>query len=425
MVEPRSRRARSVWPRLRQFVVIAAISLAPGCSFGPRALERTHGPYAAAVQQVDEEQFLKNIVRLRYLEAPTSLEVASIAAQYELSASAEARPFFSTEAAGTPAIFRPFTAILPFGSVSGANRPTVSMTPQDDASSVRQMLTPISTETVVFLAQSGWPISSIFRLWVDRLNGVPNLAASAHPSRDLAPDYERFSHACELLQRIQDQEMMSLHTVERMTEVSGPLPANMITAAATLEAAKSGYEYRPRADGNAWSLVRLERRLVLQVNPSGKGSPELAELATLLNLQPDLDRYDVVVATGVPDPLRNPSAPGNEFRITPRSTSQTLFYMANGVDVPADHVARGLVPVPAASGPCGPTHKLFNVHVSKGHCRPANAYIAVRYRDHWFYIDDRDQDSKATVMLMLQLRRLDFKRQQIGAAPALTLPVGR
>jgi hypothetical protein len=49
----------------------------------------------------------------------------------------------------------------------------------------------------------------------------------------------------------------------------------------------------------------------------------------------------------------------------------------------------------------------------------------VRYRDHWFYIDDRDQDSKSTIFLLMHLRRLDFKRQQIGGAPTLTLPVGR
>jgi hypothetical protein len=49
----------------------------------------------------------------------------------------------------------------------------------------------------------------------------------------------------------------------------------------------------------------------------------------------------------------------------------------------------------------------------------------VWYRDHWFYIDDRDQETKATLVLMLQLRRLDFQRQKIGTVPALTLPVGR
>ncbi len=408
-----------------RLAILAAIFATSGCAFGPRALERTHGLYASAVQRVDEEQFLHNIVRLRYLEGATSLEVAAIAAQYELSASADARPFFSTESAGSPPIFGQFSALLPFASVSGANRPTVSMAPQDDGTTVRQMLTPISMETVVFLGQSGWPVSNILRLWADRLNGVPNLVAPTNPPRDLPPDFERFRHACDLLQRIQDQELMSIHTAERHVEVGGPLPANAITASATVEAAKNGFEYRPTADGKSWVMLRRERRLVLQVNPSGKGSPELTELAKILNLKPNLSLYDFVVATGVPDPLKNPVEPATEVRLTPRSISQVYFYLANGVDVPAAHLASGVARTAAGQDTSEATRDLFRVHVCKGHKRPRCAYVAVRHRDHWFYIDDRDHEAKATLLLIMQMRRLDFQRQKIGAAPALTLPVGR
>jgi hypothetical protein len=57
-----------------------------GCaSFGPKALERTHGRYNEAVHEVEEEEFLRNIVRARYNDIPTALNVTSIAAQYELS----------------------------------------------------------------------------------------------------------------------------------------------------------------------------------------------------------------------------------------------------------------------------------------------------------------------------------------------------
>src|SRR4051794_10837371 len=59
------------WLASRRSIVLASLFLMSGCAFGPRALERTHGLYAAAIQQVDEEQFLRNIVRLRYLESPT------------------------------------------------------------------------------------------------------------------------------------------------------------------------------------------------------------------------------------------------------------------------------------------------------------------------------------------------------------------
>jgi hypothetical protein len=48
----------------------------------------------------------------------------------------------------------------------------------------------------------------------------------------------------------------------------------------------------------------------------------------------------------------------------------------------------------------------------------------LKHRGYWFYIDDRDQASKATLGLVLGMSRLDFARQH-PAAPFLTMPVGR
>jgi hypothetical protein len=71
------------------------------------------------------------------------------------------------------------------------------------------------------------------------------------------------------------------------------------------------------------------------------------------------------------------------------------------------------------------TRGLFEVHVARGHKSPPCAHVAVHYRGYWFYIDDSDQESKTAFGLVLQLSRLDFKRQQLGAGPLLTLPAGR
>jgi hypothetical protein len=404
--------------------------IAAGCSFGPKALEGTHGKYAASVQKVEEEEFLKNIVRLRYTEEPRKLEVSAIAAQYELTAGAEARPFFSTQAArfANPSVYAAFTRILPSASLGGSNRPTVTFNPQDDGTSVRQFLTPISADTVVFLAQAGWPVSSVLRIWIDRMNGVPNWVLASGPPRDKPADFERFQRVTELLQIAQDREFVSLYTEDRMTELSGPLPAEAVTAAAAVEAAKSGFEYRPREDGKAWALVRRDRRMVLKLNAPGRGSPEVKEIMAILNLNPAEERIELTIAGGVPDPATNPSPPGTAFRLAPRSTAQALFYLANGVDIPPEHVAAGLVRLPAdGTDPTAATRGVFHVHCCPGHRHipPACAYTSIWYRDHWYYIDDRDQESKATLMLMLQLRQLDFKKQEIGRVPALTLPVGR
>lgn len=414
----------------RSFVRLAVLILpyipllSSGCSLGPKAIEQTHGRYTEAVQKVEEEQFLTNIVRLRYTETSTELIVSSIATQYEVSAGVEARPFFGTESLSGP-LFRSFSTVLPFAGLGGSNRPTISLIPQDDGASVRQLLTPISTDTLVFLGQTGWPVSNIIRIWVDRLNGVPNWAASSGPQRDVPPDFVRFRRATELLQVAQDLELISIRTEERTTELSDPIPVEAITAVAVAQAANDGFEYRRKADG--WVLVKPEKRLVLEVNAVGRASPEMAEFAALLNLTPGQDRYELVAASGVPDPAKVPTDPSSDLRFAPRSTAQALVFLANGVEVPPEHVACGLVNLLAdGTDPSEVTRGVFRVYSCPGHKHkpPPHAYLAIRYRDHWFYIDDRDQNTKATLLLMLRLRRLDFHRQQIGSAPALTLPVG-
>jgi hypothetical protein len=404
---------------------------AGGCAFGPKVLEKTHGRYNDAIRRVDEEQLLRNIVRMRYSETPLDLNVSSIAAQYELDGSAEARPFFlAPNPSNSNIIFRTFTSILPDVSVSGANRPTITLVPGDTGEAIQRFLTPISTETLVFLFQTGWPVSTVTRLWVDRLNGVPNAAMASGPPRREAPDFLRFRRVAELLQIVREQKLGTIHSDEHIVEVGGPLPGSSVGALALVEAAKNGLEYRPRADGKLWTLIRKERRLVLDIVPDALGRPELDELAMLLNLEPGLQRYEVVVAPGiVPDPLLFAGPPRADLEISTRSTAQVWYYLANGVEVPSEHLESGvaisrITPDGMPFDSRAVTAGLFAVHTCAGHKPPKCAYVAVRHRGYWYYIDDRDQASKATLALVLGVSRLDFARLQ-PAAPFLTLPLGR
>ncbi len=182
--------------------------------------------------------------------------------------------------------------------------------------------------------------------------------------------------------------------------------------------------------GSTWSLIRKEHHLVIEVNPLALEHPAIVELVNLLNLEPGRLQYNVVVANNVRDPLRSPNPPSLDLSVTTRSTAQVYFFLANGVEVPADHIAAGMVR-PAVGADGRPfdgravTAGLFEVHASKGHKPPATAFVAVKYRDYWYYIDDRDQATKTTFALVLQLAKLDFGLQEPTGGPFLTLPVGR
>jgi hypothetical protein len=425
VINPRPKRI----PCLAAAGILSGALAAGGCAFGPYTLERSHGRYNEAVRLVDEEQLLRNLVHMRYNEIPLNLNVSSIAAQYELSGGAEARPFFlAPNPSGSR--FRTFTSVLPDVNVAGANRPTLTLIPADNGAATEKFLTPITADTLVLLHQTSWPVATVLRLWVERVNGVPNAASASGPQQDRIPDFVRFRRVVELIQSAQDLGLCVVRPEEHLVEVGGPLPPSAVVAAAAVDAAKNGLEYRPRPDGTSWSLVRKERRLVLEVNPLAIGHPILEEIAGLLNLESGRPRYEIVVAPGIVlDPLQAPSPPSEEVQVGLRSTLQVYFYLANGVEVPGEHLAAGLVRLPA--GPDGRpfdgravTQGLFTVHACRGHRPPPTAFVAVKYRDYWYYIDDRDQQSKATFALVLSLSRLDFARQQPGG-PFLTLPVGR
>jgi hypothetical protein len=80
-----------------------------------------------------------------------------------------------------------------------------------------------------------------------------------------------------------------------------------------------------------------------------------------------------------------------------------LYYLSASVEVPPPDLQSGLVTVSLddAGRPFAwsqVTGKVMTIHSQEG--RPENAYVAVPYRDWWFYIADDDQSSKATFSLL-------------------------
>ena len=69
----------------RRWAGLVLLPLLSGCAFGPRLLENSHGRYQESVKRVEDEELLRNLVRLRYTESFSNLDVASITAQYELA----------------------------------------------------------------------------------------------------------------------------------------------------------------------------------------------------------------------------------------------------------------------------------------------------------------------------------------------------
>jgi hypothetical protein len=66
---------------------------------------------------------------------------------------------------------------------------------------------------------------------------------------------------------------------------------------------------------------------------------------------------------------------------------------------------------------------LFKVFAVQCKHRPAHAAVAVHHLDYWYYIDERDHDSRSTFALVLHMSRVELGQTSGGGGPVLTLPL--
>lgn len=426
MTHPRHFAKAPFFGLARLLALIAPLLLAACSSFGPRVLQQARLDYNETVKSTTEEQLLLNIVRLRYTDTPSSLSISAIAAQFERSQNVGLVPFFT--AVGGDIGRSSFSATLPQAQLLNADRPTFSLTPLDDQEFTRKLFTPLPLDAVIYLAKTTWPISTVFRLYLENLNWVSNAQTASGPTPTIAPEFNDFRRGIEALQELQDQGLIVFGLDERSEPAGGPLPAASIKASDLIEAAKNGYEYQPDKNNQTWQLIRKIQQPVMRVAPHAGESPEFQTLVQVFKLQPSLDKYDITQEALLPFPSTYPQQGVNKIDLETRSMLQALYFVSHGVDVPAEHLASGMAhqTFDASGQPFDwdkTTSGLFRVHHQAGSERPSGARVAIPYRGYWFYIDEADQATKSTFSLLVEMSRLELN-VKAGPGPVLTLPVG-
>src|SRR5262249_34854496 len=164
---------------------------------------------------------------------------------------------------------------------------------------------------------------------------------------------------------------------------------------------------RVRKDGppGAAGTLLVVRRRDLPPEMASKG----AELRQLLGLDPDAE--DFVLAFGA-------TAQNNkEVAVVTRSVLHILMAMSMGVEVPDADVQEGRAV--AGISPEAAQGRLLRVHSASS--APADAYVAVAYRDRWYWIDDRDLRSKRAFAFMMMLFTMSDPSSAENA-PMITIP---
>ena len=175
-----------------------------GCGkLGPKAIRIDRNNYNSAIQRSSDEQLLLNLVRLKYRDNPSFLEVSSVATQFTVSADAKAIAEFPAN-----------TGINIFGLGAGAayaERPTITYTPLQGDKFIHRVLSPISLENVSLLYHSGWSIERLVRLCLQRIEHLKNAPGASGPTPKYAPDYEGFARAAQLLRFLQVRDALELY----------------------------------------------------------------------------------------------------------------------------------------------------------------------------------------------------------------------
>lgn len=397
-------------------IVVSLSLLLGGCQIGPDALRVASTHYSDAVRVAESEQLLLNLVRLRYRDQPVFMSVGSIATQFELGANASV----------SGDLVENGPDILGLGAgVNYSERPTISFSLLDGEAFQKRLLSPIGVPAVALLAESGWRSDRVLRLTAESINGLSNAPTASGPTPGTSPEYSSFLEAVRLLQDLDDRGMVDVEFELRREPINDPIPTSQIDGDSLIAAAKLGVEFETSEQGQKVTLFAERLRLVLRFEPDAGESPEVRQLRKLLSIDPAADRVEVVALQDSQFDPFDAEQPIKQIGINTRSLLGVLYYLSTGVNPPDEHYDRGLVTrTRNATGEVFDWELLlddiFQVHCSR--TRPSGAAVAVRYRGQWFYIDDADQTSKSTFLLLKQIFALQAGEVE-DINPVLTLPV--
>ena len=337
-------------------MLLIALVLSSCKSKGPKTIPQDGFNYNQRVASHENEQMLLNIVRLRYLEMPRFLNVSSVINSYSRGGAVGVNG--STNFVGKSL----------GGNVSSnwSDRPTITYTPMTGQAFSQSLLTPLPPSVIFFLIQSGWSAERLMRLTNSVINGLHNEIGTPGEQRQGDP---AFKELLEVLHELQRAGALGMHF---------------------------------RGD---WPKVNVE--IVLPEIPRTKDiQRSVNKFRELLRLDPDAHVFNIeygVIVEG-----------NSKILVQTHSILEMMSNISWYIDVPDEHVGEGRTL---------PTFRpddrdLIRILVSK--TRPQDAYLTINYRDHWYYINDRDVNSKNTFALMQILMSM-AKDGSASVAPLISI----
>jgi len=334
-------------------------ALLTGCSsLGPETLSSDRIEYIQEISESWKKQMLLNIVKLRYFDPPTFLDVSSVINQYGMENQVNASMSWAWPMPSTSA------REAGIGGYSRySDKPTITYTPLSGQKFTKNLLTPIPPVAVVSLIQNGWPMDLIFALTVKTVNGVRNSSVGGGSSDS---DKAEFKQLVEALRTVQLAGVTDI----RLDKVDDKEAVVMVIS-----------------DESAKETYREQTETVRRI----------------LKIRPDVGTYNIVLGSIA----RNDT----EIALLTRSMLEIMFEMGARIEVPDKHVAEKRV---KATEPLAGI-ALMQTRIHSGLEKPRDVFSAVKYQGYWFWIDNTDISSKRNFALLMIFMSLTESEQKTGA----------
>ena len=405
------------------FLVMGILS---GCTVGPSLYKSSFNDYNDAIRKTSDGQMLTNLVRMRYLESPVFLQVASLNTSFSVGANAG---ISGTNASGGP------DSVGANVGGSYSENPTITFSLPESKEYYGRLMAPLSANQITMLVEAGYDSEAVMRTSLRRINRLKNLTVDLSNKTPPPPSYDDFNETFRLLKKLNVEGLVEfgpgLGTAVWSAPVSvspGGLAEAALLATEVFFQNTAGGELIKNEKGE-YQLHTFARRLSIRFAPAAANSADAQRVRELLDLDPSRNSFamlEIELANiekgrayrGAAPAALDPEAVWTEVGLLGRSMMEIMQLASTTVQVPAEDLEAGIVfPAPPA-----PRMQVAWLDIKSSADEPSNATLRIKFRGNWFYIEDSDLESRETFSMLNAMFAVTGGTVP-GANPILTLPV--
>lgn len=401
--------------RIRSFLLFAAAMSVALLLSGCQTMnwnEKWQSNFIDQMAVARDSQMLKNLVRMRYGAPPVFTTVGTVTEKYKQAPSQISLTGAVTSVLGSSVDNSVGNENNLSGQVGigGARETTLQYSPLIGKELNTTMNQRLELETVFALTQSGFSIERVLAIAVERFGPALNAPFASGPTPKRLPKQEEFNKYEDILDALKDlrqQNKIRFFNADSADEICSPTETKRSESPKKIIACFLDNNFDCLCENNS--------------------DPQWKKLTDLLKIK---GGGGILILT---DSEARSSPETNEIKVRTRSLFGIMHYLSQNVKVPLGD--REIVRISKINDSescdkegekrdgwdCSPAGQRFEVISSDtqpqmicsgprtgGDC----ASVFARHNGHWFYIDSRDHESKATFALLTKLFEIQISGRE-------------